>query len=478
MRASIERDAFLTRRMAGALAAVLAIAIFVIDVATPTSFAVAVLYVLVVLLAGSGFRRRGILVLGLVCILLTLLSYVLTHALLEERDALLRCLVSMAAIAVTTALVLRNEAVAAALAERANLLDLTHDTVSVRDMSDAVTYWNKGAEALYGWSRDEAVGQSIHDLLRTEFPVPLPSINEELLRTGRWEGEFVHRAKDGRRLNMESRWSLERDGYGRPMAILEANTDATERRQAAEKLRQAQAELAHVTRVTTLGGLTASIAHEINQPLAAVVTQGEACLRWLDRQEPELDEVRTCVVHMIGDGRRASDVVGRLRGLAKKDHQHAAAHSINEIAEETVQLVQHEISAHRASLELRLAEGLAPVHVDRVQLQQVIINLVLNGLQAMLAVDDRPRQLQVRSGPGEAGRVELTVRDHGTGIDAQVVDRLFQPFLTTKPDGMGLGLSISRSIIEAHGGRIWITSHGEQGTSFHVALPAAPKGLQ
>src|SRR5262245_4759309 len=167
------------------------------------------------------------------------------------------------------------------LREQADLLDLTHDTVFVRDMRDVITYWNRGAAERYGWQKEAAVGQVSHDLLRTIFPAPLEEINAELLGTGRWEGELVHTKRAGTQVVVASRWSLQRDEQGNPVAILETNNDITERKRAEEALQKTQTELAHVARVTTLGELATSIAHEINQPLAAIVTNGSAGLRWL-----------------------------------------------------------------------------------------------------------------------------------------------------------------------------------------------------
>ena len=474
IRGGAAHGVFPRSKAAAVIAVALALGIFVVDTLTPYGFAVAVLYVIVVLLAGSFLRRQGVLLVAAGCIALAIVSFVVAHGSFDNQEALLRCVMSLAAIAITTALVLRNERVTAVLSEQASLLDLTHDTVHVRDMADVITYWNKGAEKLYGWPREEALGRVMHNLTQTVFPAPLPDIMAELLRTGHWEGELVHTKKDGSQVDMASRWLLQRDQHGRPVAILETNTDVTERKRAEEALQRAHAELAHATRMTTLGELAASIAHEVNQPLAGIVTHGEACLRWLGRAEPQLDEVRSAVERMIGDGRRASDVVRRLRELAKKGNLQAVPQSVNDIVEEAVQLVQREISSHRVMLRLDLSAGLPPVLADRVQLQQVIINLILNAIQAMATVTDRPRELLIRSGRTEDGQVQLTVRDRGSGIDPLVADRLFQPFFTTKPDGMGMGLSISRSIVEAHGGRIWALGNAGPGATVHLALPPHP----
>src|SRR6185312_8610426 len=173
-------------------------------------------------------------------------------------------------LGLATFLVLKNQSAGVALRQRAQLLDLAHDTIIVRDMNDVITYWNSGAKELYGWSMDEALGSVTHDLLQTIFPVPLEEITAKLLRTGHWEGELVHRTRDGTRVIVASRWSVQRDERARPVAILETSNDVTEPKQTQEALHQAQAELARVNRAMTLGVLTASIAHEINQPLSAI----------------------------------------------------------------------------------------------------------------------------------------------------------------------------------------------------------------
>jgi PAS domain S-box-containing protein len=656
--------------------------------------------------------------------------------------------------------------------ELANLLDLTHDTVFVRDMRDVITYWNRGAAELYGWSQEEAVGQITHQLMQTIFPAPLHEINAELFRAGRWDGELKHTKRDGTQVVVASRWALQRDGSGNPVAILETNNDITERKRAEEErerllvseraalaeaiaaqqrfsdlvnsvegivweaelsplrftfvsqqaermlgypverwlsdptfwidhvhpddaewavpfsdqataekraydyeyrmiaadgrvvwlrdmvtvvvegdrptrlrgvmvdfterrqadialrdserryryifdasgvsiweedfsrvkaaiddlssrgvrdfrqylaahpefvrqaiamvkivdvndltvklfaaeskdellvsldkvftpeaedvfvgelialaegrtsfqaettlqtlkgdrltvlftitlpppptglesvlvtvtditdrrrseeaLRQAQAELAHVARVTTLGELTASIAHEVNQPLAAVVTNGEACLRFLGPDQSQLEEARGAVESMIKDAVRASNVIQRIRALSKKTDLQRTTLDVNSLINEVLILVGRELQSHRISLRLALTPDLPPVIGDRVQLQQVLINLLINAMEAMASVMDRPRDLVIRS-LRDDGRALVTVVDSGTGIESDDMDRLFNAFFTTKLNGMGMGLSIGRSIIEAHDGRIWATRNAGPGMTFHVALPA------
>jgi signal transduction histidine kinase len=247
--------------------------------------------------------------------------------------------------------------------------------------------------------------------------------------------------------------------------------DVTEARQAQEALADAQAQLAHANRVATLGALTASIAHDVNQPLAAIVANGEANLRWLDRPVPQVDTVREGLEQMIADAERAGSVVNRIRALARKDPSERRLLDLNAVINDVVKLVQREIAAHQVALRLALAPALPAVRGDRVQLQQLIINLVINGIQAMAGIDGRARSLSIRSELDESGEVRVCVQDSGNGIDPANANRLFDAFYTTKSGGMGLGLSICRSIAEAHGGRIWAANHGGGGALFSFTLP-------
>jgi len=247
--------------------------------------------------------------------------------------------------------------------------------------------------------------------------------------------------------------------------------DLTERKRAEGALRDAQASLAHVVRVTTLGELTASIAHEVNQPLSAVVTNAEACLGWLRRGTPDLDAACRSVEWVIADGNRASEVIRRVRALANKTNVEKAPLDINDLIREVMALVQRELTSHQASLRMELAPALPTILGDRVQLQQVMINLVMNGIEAMQSVTDRPRELVIRSRQDEARHVLVSVTDCGLGIATENTDQLFSPFFTTKASGMGMGLSICRSIIEAHGGRLWATANIPHGATFQFTLP-------
>jgi PAS domain S-box-containing protein len=242
--------------------------------------------------------------------------------------------------------------------------------------------------------------------------------------------------------------------------------------QAEEALRKAQAELAHVTRVTMLGELTASIAHEVNQPLAAIVANAEACLRWLDRATPDLAAAHRSMKWVIEDGNRAGEVIRRVRALAKKTDLEKVPLDLNDVAREVIALVQHELISHRISLRVALAPATLVILGDRVQLQQVIINLVINGIEAMQCIADRPRDLTIRSGRNETDRVFLSVTDCGVGICSENANQLFTAFFTTKSSGLGIGLSICRSIVETHGGRLSARPNEGPGATFQFILPS------
>ena len=253
----------------------------------------------------------------------------------------------------------------------------------------------------------------------------------------------------------------------------ELRGEIAERQRAEEALQKAQGELAHVTRVMTLGELTASIAHEVNQPLAAVVTNGQAGLRWLALETPRLDEVRAAVERIVRDGNRASEVIQRIRALAKKNPTLMVSLDINDVIREAILLVQREVSSRGASLRTELASALPAILGDRIQLQQVVVNLVINGVDAMATITDRPREILIQSQPHETREVLVAVRDSGVGLDAESAGRLFNAFFTTKPSGMGMGLSISRSIIMAHGARLWASPNADHGAAFQFTVPIA-----
>jgi PAS domain S-box-containing protein len=242
--------------------------------------------------------------------------------------------------------------------------------------------------------------------------------------------------------------------------------DITDRRRAEDGLREVQAELAHVARVTTMGEMAASIAHEVNQPLSGVVINANACLRWMAGDPPNMGEVRDAVQRIIRDGKRASDVIARIRNLSKKSSVQKEPLDLNETIAEVVAFVQGEVRRTRVTLRTDLASDLPRIIGDRVQLQQVVLNLVLNGLEAMNAVADQPRELAIETRRENSEHIRVAVRDVGVGLDPESIHRLFDAFYTTKQGGMGMGLSISRSIIENHGGRLWAVPNDGPGATF------------
>ena len=250
--------------------------------------------------------------------------------------------------------------------------------------------------------------------------------------------------------------------------------DVTELRDAEAALREARAQLAYLARVMSLGALSASIAHEIKQPLAGIITNASTCLRMLATEPPDLAGARETAKRTLRDGNRASDVITRLRALFTRKSVGGEQVDLNQIAQEAVHLAQSDLNRRRVTVLMGLAEDIPRVRGDRIQLYQVVLNLVLNAADAMGGVDDRPRRLSIRTQPEGPDRVRLSVQDTGTGIGAHAA-RLFEPFYTTKTDGMGIGLSISQTIVESHGGRLWAAQNEGPGATFCFSLPSAPE---
>jgi len=245
--------------------------------------------------------------------------------------------------------------------------------------------------------------------------------------------------------------------------------ESRERKRAEEASRQAQADLARVSRVTTMGELTASLAHEVNQPIAAAVTNANTCIRWLVRDTPDVEEARAAAVRSAKDGMRAAEIVSRIRLLFKKGSPERELVDVNEVIREMIVLLRGEATRYSISVRTELVQDVPPVLGDRVQLQQVLMNLMLNGIDAMKDVDGT-RELAIKSQRVENEQVLVTVSDTGVGLPAQQADQIFQAFFTTKPHGTGMGLRISRSIVESHGGRLWATENSPRGASFHLTL--------
>jgi PAS domain S-box-containing protein len=494
------------------------------------------------------------------------------------------------------------EASEARLRGQASLLDLTHDTIFVRNMDSVILYWNRGAEEAYGWRADEALGRVTHELLQTVFPEPLETIIAKMLQAGRWDGELVHTTRDGTRIVVASRWSLQRDASGAPIGIMETNNDVTERKRAEgelrrseaylaeaqrlahtgswavdhrtgrtvywseetyricgidpqqlppdaaesfrlvhpddrerlarlvdqalraqtdvvadsrmllqdgtvrhvhvtghpvrddggsvveyvgtvvdmtehkradEALQRAQGELARAATLTTMGELAASIAHELRQPLAAIVMNGSAALRWLNRESPDLTEARDATSRIVREAQRADGVIRGLRALLSKSEVQRVPLDLNVVVHEMLELVRSELRRHDVSVETELAHDLPLAIGDRVQLQQVLLNLIVNGIEAMAQAAAGSRSLLIRTARAEAGSIAVSVEDTGAGMEAATAERIFDAFFTTKPSGLGMGLAICRSIVEAHGGRLSVAAREPHGAIFRFTVPTA-----
>jgi PAS domain S-box-containing protein len=624
--------------------AALALAVFLVDLLTPLEGAVAVLYVVAILVAARTSRRRDIVVAAASCAVLTIAAYLLSHDLNVFASPALRAVVSLAAIAITTLLALQNQGSTKRLTAQARLLNLSHDMIFARDRRGAITFWNRAAEDTYGWPAEDAAGRIADELLRTIYPDRRDAIEAVLIDTGRWEGRVEQRTKAGAVLAVDARWALQRDHQGNPIGVLETHTDVTdrvaahaalvrserryrrmfdasrigiveedwteirtalnalnlgdtglneylarhpdfvrhartlskfidvnpalqkmananssstfigsvdrllgesdrtflgallafaardpfyegetelvsldgrrvpvlftitfpakddgdrsvlvfvvditERRQAQDALLAAQAELAHAARVATLGELTASIAHEVNQPLAAVVTSGEAGLRWLRRDVPNLEEVAAAIQRVVAEGRRASEIVTRIRAFLKKRPAEQDMLQVTEIIEEAALLVDRELSKANITLTIETEPDLPRIRGDRIQLQQVLVNLIVNAGQAMSeeqamsdeneAEQNGPRMVTVRAGRAGIASLVITVKDTGPGVAPQDLPRLFEPFFSTNRDGMGMGLAICRTTVEAHGGQLSADSTPGSGATFRVTLPAIQEHL-
>jgi len=363
-----------------------------------------------------------------------------------------------------------------ALRRLAAIVDSSDDAIISQDLNGVITSWNAAAQRIFGYTEAEALGQPITIIIPPEL------LNEETQTLRRMRaGEHIQHyettrvTKQGMRVHVSLTVSPMKDSEGRVVGASKIAHDITESKRAEQALRESQAELARVIRIATMGELTASIAHEINQPLAAVVTNGNFCLRQLASGTPNLEELREAIAEIVNDGARASDVISRIRALLKKDASAKIELDINEVIQEAVVLVHGEVTRNQVSLRTDLAADLPRVFGDRVQLQQVLINLVLNGIDAMRTLTDRPRELLIKSAKHPDG-VLVQVQDSGTGLDPQQADRIFEPFFTTKPQGIGMGLSISRSIVESHGGRLWAES-GSKGALFQFTLPTSADGV-
>jgi PAS domain S-box-containing protein len=331
---------------------------------------------------------------------------------------------------------------------------------------------NRQACESLGYTREELIGMRPYDFDPNVDSASLRSLGERLDTGVVCSFETCHRRKDGTLLPVEVR--LRRFWQGGHSLSLALTRDITDRKRAEaerDRLRQLEADLAHINRVSMMGELAASVAHEVNQPLSGVVSNASAGLRWLAADVPNLEEAREGLRRIVRDGKRAGEVIARIRALTRKAATPAGKLDLNETIREVLALIGDEAKRKSVIVRTQFAGDLSPVSGDRVQLQQVVLNLVMNAIEAMSVIDVRARELAIGTRNIDPDQVQVTVQDSGIGIAPQTLDKIFESFYTTKPGGMGMGLSISRSILQAHGGRIWATANDGRGTIFHFTLP-------
>jgi PAS domain S-box-containing protein len=363
-------------------------------------------------------------------------------------------------------------------AKTRRIIDSALDAVLSIDERGSVTEWNAQAETMFGWKRDEAVGRTLSELF---IPERYRDAHEKGLKhfLSSGEGPLLNR-----RVEITA---LHRDGTEFPVEVsiapyqIDGNwefsgfvRDITEKKAAeasTRRHREMEMELAHANRVATMGQLSASIAHEVNQPIGAAVTNAHAALRWMGATPPNMDEVHRALSRIVTNGNRATDVLSRIRAFIKKAPPRKDSVDINQAVLEVVALTRSEVKKNRVTVQMNLAEDLPVVQADRVQLQQVILNLIMNAIEAMSASDAGSRRLLIRSAKSDASDVSLEVQDSGPGFPEASVGQIFQAFYTTKPAGLGMGLSICRSIVEAHGGQLRATAGEPTGAIFTFTLP-------
>jgi PAS domain S-box-containing protein len=357
-------------------------------------------------------------------------------------------------------------------ARLAAIVDWSQDAIIGTTLDGSITSWNWGAEQLFGYTAAEAVGRHIGLIIPSDRMAEEAEVLAQLARGAPIEHfETVRVTRDGRLLNISLTVSPIRDAAGAVVGASKVGRNITDQVRAAQALQRAQAALAQVNRVTTVGVLAASIAHEVNQPLGALANSAASCTRWLAAEPPAIENAQRALERMSGDIRRAAEVITRLRSHLVRQAPRKDRFDINEAILEVIALTSDEMRRHQISLETSLGQNLARVEADRVQVQQVILNLVVNAIEAMSDVGDRPRKLAIASVSEGEQAVLIEVRDSGGGVDPERAHRLFEAFHTTKAHGIGMGLSISRSIIEAHGGRLWATPNQPHGAAFRFSLP-------
>jgi PAS domain S-box-containing protein len=467
-----------------------AFAIFVFDTMTGIDVAAAGLYVVVVLMAARFLSVRGVILVGVGCVGLTALSYMLSPPGTGNPAETANPLICLVAIVLTTFLAVQTQKAAAALREQASLLNQTHDAIFVRTTNDVITYWNRGAQELYGWKAEDAIGKSSHELLRTIFPIPLDELRAEVLRTGRWDGELRHSNADGTEVTVASRWSLQRDGAEQPVAILEINNDVTERNRRDDEIRRLNQALAKraegldqelakraaelETSNKELESFAYSVSHDLRAPLRHTVGFAELLQR---HASSSLDEKSRRYMQLILESsKRMGDLIDDLLGFSRIGRAETNKSEVD--LERLVGEVVAELGQETKDRNIAWNIGPLPVcYGDRSMLKVVLMNLLSNAVK-FTRIRKRA-EIEIGCADGSKDQAELFVRDNGAGFDMQYVDKLFGVFqrlhLAEEFEGTGIGLATVQRIIHRHGGEVRAEGAVDQGAAFYFSLPRARK---
>jgi PAS domain S-box-containing protein len=362
----------------------------------------------------------------------------------------------------------------------ASIVENSSDFIGIASLTGKAFFLNPAGRAMVGLPPHGPIPEDIRCYFAAKDLERLRQvIMPEVERAGFWDGEISlrHTRTDTLIPVLQHIFHIREHQTGKSVALATVCRDISERRRSEHAASKTQQELAHAARILSMGELTTSIAHEINQPLAAIVANGNACLRWIDRCEPNLDETRNCLRSIVRDANRASDIIRRIRSFSSKAVQARSFLSINDVIQEVLGLTHHQLQHEEIVLVTRLADGVPEIFADRIELQQVVLNLVLNAIESMRLVSRRSRRLLVTSEKVEPASVCVCVHDSGMGVGAEELPKLFDAFYTTKAQGMGLGLSISRRIIESHGGQLSAAVNEDGGLTLSFILPLPGREL-